>query len=485
MNRIVPIQKVLFLRLASDAFQGSPHLRNIRPPFDLAYSMALLKGNQYKFHFIDGWVARTSIDELVERTRECAPDMIVVSSTTDATNVCVQFAGRVKNNGMMIVAIGQHASAEPDDFVCEDSPIDFCILGEPEEALANLIRRFNNAEPLTDLTGVVGRTMDDRHLNIVEDIEALPMPDSRMFTQRQGYHSFYPVPLQKRLTWGYILTSRGCPYDCIFCSPAMRDTYGKKVRLRSARSVVTEMQSILDQRVNILTICDDNFTTVPSHVENICSEIIQQKMDLNWISHARVDTLTPELIQCMKQAGCVLLRIGVESASEKVIRRLRKSNNPETWVSRAEEVFDQARSIGLPTNALFIIGSPDETLEDIEESIKLACRLNTDMLLVNFFTPYPGSSFYKTSKYRITPDEKRRLYHYLFTLNFSCVPSSQLKEMLGKFYFRFYFRSSFIIRHLRGYLGFYLYNNYVLMKLIKMFFKVYLNESVAIHRLGR
>jgi len=467
------IKKVLFIRLSSNIFHKNPHLRNIRPPFELAYSMCVLEKEGFNTKLIDCWIHNLSIEELVENINEYEPNMIVVSCTTDCCNLCTEFMREVKRNReVIVVTVGQHASSEPETFLYKDSPIDLCIVGENDAVLLNLVERLNSGRGLSGMKGVLSIDGGNSDVNIVEDLESLPIINHKYFTQDNGYISYYPVRLSEKVKWGHILTSRGCPYECIFCSPVMRDSYGKKVRLRSVNSVIAEIKDLISDGVNIITFCDDNFTTVRSHVESICKEIIKQDLDIKWIAHTRADNLDINLMKLMKKAGCLLLRIGVESASERIIKILKKTEYPEDWFRNIKEIFEQANAINLPTNALFIIGSPSETKEDLNKSIRMIRQLKTDIVMVHYFTPYPGSEYYQKNKNKIRLEDKEGMYHYVMSMNFSSIHPKELKKMLRKLYCQYYLRFSFLIKHFRNYLGFYMFNPHIFKMILIMFFRM-------------
>lgn len=298
-------------------------------------------------------------------------------------------------------------------------------------------------------------------------LDWLPFPDYSPEDFKK-YVFYYPLPITEKAIWGHMLTSRGCPYNCIFCSQMMRESYGKDVRLRNPASVAEEMQFLKGKGANIIAFDDDNFTTSKDHVLGVCNEIKKRKLKIKWTAHARVDNCSKELLKTMKDAGCVLLRFGIESGSERIIKMLKKTETGD-WTTQAEIIFRDARSINLSTVAIFSIGTPSETKADIEKSISLAQKLKSDILQICFFTPYPGSSIYEKYKNNIASDNLEKMYHYSVPLsNFSDIQKEELAGLYRKFYRDILLSPEFIIRHCCRYTLFYLFNKNIFLKLFSM-----------------
>jgi len=249
----------------------------------------------------------------------------------------------------------------------------------------------------------------------------------------------------------------------------MRESYGKIIRRRSAGNIVDEMESLLKSGVNIFTFDDDNFTTSAEHVRAICEEIISRRLQLKWIAHARVDEVSPYLLKKMKEAGCVLLRFGIESGSERILKILDKTSSPSTWLKKSADAVQQAGDTGISTACLFIIGSPTETKEDIFRSIRFAINLSPDIIQVAYFTPFPGSMAHKLYRRELEGTPLSGIYHYNSPLvNLSGMGNDELKKIQVLFYKKFLMRPVFLIRHFLNYKAFYLSNPCSLFKLLSI-----------------
>jgi len=460
------IKKVMLVRLNSPLINKIKHPRSLRPPFTLKYMQALLLKRGIQVKLIDCAIEAIVLDRLAGLAIEWCPQLLVISESILEYELVIRFASQLKKRkqDILIIVVGQGVG---EDFLKDPSCscIDFALKGEAEIELVNLIDEIENGTKITDLKSRYREKLLNLTLT-VEDLNGLPFP---VYEQQElnRYSFVYPLKIYKRLKWGHILSSRGCPYECIFCSQTIRESFGKNIRLRSAKNVVDEIEALISRGANVIAFDDDNFTTVKEHVFSVCREIIERKISINWICHARVDNLTRDLLVLMKEAGCILLRCGIESGSERVLKILKKGGAPH-WKEKAGEVFQEAKKLGILTNALFLIGNPTETVSDIEESIALAKQLAPDIIQVAFFTPYLGSPAYEEYRDKLTSVPLSQMYHYKpVMVNFSQVGAKELALLQRKLYGSILLTPEFILKHIRDYGLFYLFNHRVFFKLLR------------------
>jgi radical SAM superfamily enzyme YgiQ (UPF0313 family) len=455
------LTKVFLIRAHTDQVASIEHPHHIYPPLPLKYMEALLKregGFQVKLW--DYWTDPQPPSEFLQVVRYWHPDIIVIFSNPVDTRAAFDLAQLADTEGNhFIVGAGSGPTLEPSRFLSSDSPFDTILLGEAEGGLIPLIKELESGNRFY-------KTLLTSEPILVTNLDSLPFPEYSLEELRK-YRFIYPLRLKKRITWGFILSSRGCPHSCLFCSPVMRKTYGKKLRRRSAQNIVDEIEYLMGLGVNVLSFEDDDLTLNQEHILSLCREIKRRGLQVNWIAHARIDQLNPFILKEMKSAGCILLRLGVEAASSRIIKLLQKTtkNKQADWSNMCREVFTYCHRLGIATNALFILGNPSETQQEMEASIELAKDLKPDMIQVHFFTLYPGSPAYTMFQEHLPKEYIPKLHHYNTSINLSAVDSQELKELRAKFYRHFIFRPQFFLSHIYRYGIFYLCNPWVFQRL--------------------
>lgn len=460
-------------RLVSKVIAEAGHIRDVRIPFTLKYIQALLCNKEkYSVKFLDNMLSGAPFDKVLDDSVRFCPDIAVILATTLEQELVIKYASEIKKTkDCFVLVIGQDASFSVDKYIYKGSTIDAVIRGECELSFMEFLDNFEKG---TEYNFVVGFN-DISHLSetiaLVENPDVLPFP---IYNKEEifGYKLFYPLALAKRIVWGHILSSRGCPYDCLFCSQTIRESYSKKIVFRSVDNIVDEIEYLKAHGVNVIVFADDNFTTSRGHVISVCREIIRRKLRIHWTAHARIDNCDKELLKIMKKSGCILLRFGIESGSEKVISTLKKTNISD-WIGKSKEVFKYLSELRIPALAMFLIGNPGETEEDIRKSVKLTEELDPDFLQICFFTPYPGSAAYVQFKDKLDLLDTKVLYHYNNPpISFSEVKTAELAKIYVQFYTRFYLKPAYLLKHFLKYGLFYLFNFDVFNKLFLMYKKV-------------
>lgn len=456
--------------------ESGGHPRHFAPPFTLKYIQALAgKNSNLKVKLVDCLVFPMAIEELVNNVLDWSADLLVVSSFTHSYESALRFCSLVKEKkDIFTVAIGQGVTVNFSDCSFPGFPFDIVLRGEAEEEVDSIIKNLNGGMDEEKIRDFYRYKLSKGGLNLVSDLDYLPFPDYTPL-ELQAYRYLYPLRINKKLRWGHILSSRGCHHSCIFCSQVIRETYGNRTRRRSPANVIDEIERLMAKGVNIMSFDDDNFSSSQKHIAEICAEMLRRKLKVRWIAHSRIDELNTSLIKLMKEAGCILLRFGIESASARIIRILRKNNSNINWVETSKSILNYCRKIGIATNVLFMIGNPSETAQEIKTTIKTAKILNPDLIQVHFFTPYPGSAIYENLRRLLkNKNDLSHMHHYAFPeINLSKVATSELIKMRGIFYRSFLLRPVFLARHLFQYFLFYISNiecGYVFLKFFKVVF---------------
>lgn len=387
--------------------------------------------------------------DLARALEERRPDVVGVEAMTFTLLDVVDTVRTVRSAlpGALLVVGGPHATLYPRETA--DLPgVDAVVTGEGEYAFAELLRRHAGGEGIDGVAGVLpagGRLSGDEPIRHIGDLDALEWP-ARDLLPVGRYRS--PMAAANPVTT--MMSSRGCPGKCVFCD---RPQMGKAFRKRSARSVVDEMVHCKEALgIGEIVFYDDTFTIDRPRVMEICRRIGEVGLDMPWDIRARVDTMTPEMLAALKEAGCHRIHYGVETGSPLIQKRLRKNLD----LARVEAVFRETRACGIETLGYFMIGCPDETEAELEKTMDALVRLPMDYAHISLFTPYPGTEIYREAL-------ERGVYEADFWASFAAAPTPEfrvrhwnqfftdeaLEARLRDAYRRFYRRPAYLFERLR------------------------------------
>lgn len=462
-------KNVLLLRIAPIELLQVSHPVHCFPSLSLKYSESiLLKNNFLNIKLIDNKVDCLEAEELIQKVYIYNPYVLVLFANFGSPKFIKDFCRELKKRlrDLFIIVVGPVATCNKSYLLSEDLDVDVVIRGEPEEEVLKLITGFTSKVESRERYRQKFRDIDT--VFYVENLNNLPFFEISK-SDMHKYPLIYPVRLNRKVFSAYMETSRGCTHSCIFCSQYVRKSYDNMIRLKSPERVVDEMEYYIKNGANFISFEDDDFTSSRNHVIDICREIRRRSIKIKWMAEARIDEVDRELLEDMRLSGCELLQFGIESGSERIIRVLNKTRNPESWIKTGKKVFAMARELGISTCSLFIVGSPGETEDDIQKSIDLAVLLRPDLIKIHFFCPYPGSKareIFAEQLKRSKANNSQNMYHYSIPLvNFSDIPLVRLVELRNKFYKKILFNPRSLFNHLRKYF-FYYVNNFRIFKFL-------------------
>ena len=363
------------------------------PPFGLGYLAAAVRRAGHEAVVVDALKERLGEGPLVSRLRSGDPDLVGVLLFTKDLPVARSLLRAVRRTvpGARTVVGGPHPSAVPDETMAYfGESLDFAFVGEAEAGLPALLTRLEDgtASGLPDVPGLVYREngevlVNARHFE--ENLDSLDVawdlipPDSYPRAPHGAYFRRFPV--------APVVTSRGCPFQCTFC--AAECVSGRKVRRRSVEDVVREI-GMLRRRFGVreIHVEDDNFTGRKEYVLAFCDALRRTVPGIAWTcpNGVRIDTLDREMLESMKSAGLYFLSAGIESGSDRVLRRMKKALS----VERIEEKVRLVHEAGIGISGFFMLGFPGETREEMEETIRFALRLPLRRASFANFQPFPG-----------------------------------------------------------------------------------------------
>ena len=416
----------------------------VAPSLGIGYMAAVLEQYDIDVDVLDASALDLTYDEIGEEILKRNPDVVSISALTPTIGVALDSADKIKQvkPDTVVVLGGYHPTFEFKS-VLEEPSVDVVVRGEGEYTLLELVQAIENNMDLKNVQGLAFHDEDDGSLvltldrPIIEDLDELPFPAFHLFPMEK-----YKI-LNITTNVATIVTTRGCPMQCSFCSSAA--LHGHKLRRRSVGNVVDEVEMRLrDQNIDTIAFMDDTFTLNKRFVYDFCDEIKRRNLKFWWGCTSRVDTLDEELLQAMKDAGCITIFIGVESADQQMLENM----NKKITVSKTENAFRLARKVGIRTIASCVIGMPEDTRKSIKQTIEFVKKLNPNYALYSIATPYPGTRFYnetfKKNLITIKDWSKYTLINpVLETIDCS---SKELRKLQKDAFIKFYLRPGYLAR---------------------------------------
>jgi anaerobic magnesium-protoporphyrin IX monomethyl ester cyclase len=364
-------------------------------PMGLLYLAAMLRRAGHRVRIIDGEVEHVNQEALAAIVASERPDFFGITSTTAQATRAFALAQAVKGRApeTFVTLGGPHASSLPERSLQECDALDAVVFGEGEQTILDIMDRLARRESLEGVHGTAYREPGGIVVNasreLVDDLDTIPFPAWDLIPMHKYVASTWFPNKVKQYT--NIFTSRGCPYGCTFCGA--KTTWTRKFRARSPENVIAEMVEVY-RRFGIpnFFISDDLFTLKRQRVLEICSLILEKQLPITWTCLSRVNTVDAEMLATMKKAGCYLISYGLESGSQEVLDKLDKG----TTVEQGVKAVEMTKAAGIKVFGSFMIGSPGETPETVEATIKLIRRLKLDEVGLGVTTAYPGTDLFDT-----------------------------------------------------------------------------------------
>ena len=407
---------ILLIFPPSTIYGKDPSIPALVLPLGLAYIAAYLRQHHYKASILDarslskGRVIVSSGKSLYGLTNEelrlaiqrHIPDIVGISCMYTAYSADAHRAASIVkeiNRDIVVVFGGAYASTFP-NLVLKDNNVDAVVRGEGEETFLELVKHVEKKREYAEITGISYRNKQglivmnpDRAL--IADLDTIPFP-ARDLLDMNLYLDTKPGFYTMRSPAATMITSRGCPNSCIYCT--IQSVWGnRKWRGRSPQNVVNEME-MLHKEYGIKEIywMDDSAGTSKSRLAGICKEILRRKLDIKWttpngIAHWFLDE---ETLRLMKMAGCYRITFGIESGNIQA----RVSLGKPFPLAQAKRMIRFANSIGMWTICTFIIGFPFDTQDSIVDTINFACDSGMDMAVFYLLCPHPGTKVYEIFK---------------------------------------------------------------------------------------
>lgn len=320
------------------------------------------------------------------------PDAVAMTVLTDYWVRAVELSAFIKSRlpQSVFIAGGVHVTALPQESLASLGAA-IGVIGEGELTMRELCEHIAAGKGWQEVAGIIFRDSAGNFVTTlprphIENLDSIPFPSRHLL----NFEQYLVPPGIIRGHWTErsttVMTSRGCPFSCIWCGSQC--TFGRKVRNRSVENVVDEIEHLVSEyAIDTVWFVDDTFTLNKKRVLEFCRLMTERGIRITWGCQAHVKTADEEMFRAMKKVGLVQLDFGVESGSNRVLKSLKKDSTDDL-IRRA---FTIARKAGIRTTATFMFGSPGETAEDVEETMRLAQEIRPDFVSSFFITPYPGT----------------------------------------------------------------------------------------------
>jgi radical SAM superfamily enzyme YgiQ (UPF0313 family) len=419
-----------------------------QPPLGLAYLASVLREQGAQVSIIDANAEGLSTSATATRILANRPDMLGVTMTTPLVGNGLEIMRLVSANKLNIhlLAGGPHATAVPEEILTSGPKNLIVVRGEGELTMAELYEYFQGDRSLTSIDGISyrrdGAIVHNPDRELLQDLDSLPLPSWDLLPL-----DIYRSEVRRNKYCLPIMTSRGCPFSCVFC---FKGVFQGRYRPRNPQSIIEEWEYLVKGLgVEEIAVIDDNFTLHKNRVNEICEMIVAKGLAVPWTTPngIRAHPISLPMLQNMQKAGCYRVYFGVESGDPAVLKSINKKAKPEHF----RNAVSLASQAGLETGAFFMIGNLSETEETIDQTIKFAQELNPDYAQFTVATPYPGTEMYQ----RITEEgemlvntwEEFSSYDKAIFRHGALTP-----ELVNRKYreaFRsYYFRPRFVLRHL-------------------------------------
>lgn len=377
------------------------------PPLGLGYIVSYLRQHGVSANLVDCTFLAES--EAIEQVRKTKPDIVGVYSMFSMKASALRLAKLLRKECDFLIAGGPLPTLLAEDFLDD---FDVVGVGEGETTSLELVETVEGHRSLSTVKGIVYRNKGNgNHVTrtptreAIEELDRLPFP-ARDQLDHEAYKHHY------RERYGYtttsVISSRGCPFMCDFCSRAV---FGHEFRTRSAINIVDEMESVRALGYGRVWFSDDCFTLHKKRLLGICDEIARRRLDIDWECLSRVDTIDPQTALSMRKAGCVRVFFGLESGNDSVLALM----NKQTTTREAKKAVLTMKAAGIQVGAFFIVGYPGETDNTILDTLRFASSLPLDYLSFSVPYPIPGTPLYDRVRSAIEFDDLNQPKHLSVT----------------------------------------------------------------------
>jgi len=372
--------------------KDAPLVKIPTPPMGLMCIAAVLENEGFEVVILDNNLLELPQIQLSAEIKNVYPDIVGITSDSATFYQSLRIANSVKSifrNHVPVVIGGPQVNVRCEK-VLRYPEVDFVVYGEGEYTMLELCEAIAKNKTKSSIRGLGFKEKGQTKINpprpFIDNLDDLPFPARHLvpmanYPRRGDWMKIAPVD--------QVSTSRGCPFDCAFCSNNY--VWGRKYRYRSARNVLKEIAMLIRNfGTKGIYFREDVLTINRQRVVEICEGINRQGLHIKWECESRVDTVDRELLEKMRGSGCENIWFGVETGNQKTLDMLKKGITTE----QTKNAFKWCNELGIKTGASIILGIPYETIEDMKKTIQFTTEINAYWVMLNIFTGIPTSKMY-------------------------------------------------------------------------------------------
>jgi anaerobic magnesium-protoporphyrin IX monomethyl ester cyclase len=419
------------------------------PPLGVLYLATILQSEGVEVSILDQAAKGFSTEETVKWSMKENPDILGFSVLAGSTQTATSIADEVKKENPRITTVfgGYNVTFNAERILKKYPSIDIVVRGEAEYTVIELAKRLERRNELKDVLGITFRkkqntpsVISTRDRPLIERLDSLLFPDRKLLDADYGLNIAGASVATKKFT--SIISSRGCPYRCRFC--ACQRMARNVWRPRSVENLLEEIRFLVSQGYEQFMFVDDNFTTSPKRVARFCQEVRKEKLEIEWIFEGRVDLSSYDLLRETVKAGARIVLFGIESANQKVLDYYDKRITPE----QSRQAVENARKAGVDVvSGAFIVGAPNETMQEIENTLRFAQQLELDIPLLNVLTAYPGTDLWTelTLKGILNEDQHWENGAVVSQISSDTVPYQEIDRLVQEYFRSFFLRPKYLL----------------------------------------
>ncbi len=363
--------------------------RGVYPPLGLCYIASALKNKNHQVKIIDCDTEDNYFEKIKNTIKDFNSDIVGFYVMTWTYRQAKNIAKEIKiiNPQIKIIVGGPQATTFP-KFSINCPEFDFGVISEGEVTVQELIEALEKNNPLEQIKGLAFKKNSEIIINpkreLIKNLDLIPFPARELLLINKYFDIF-----TKKKRFATLIASRGCPFECSFCDRDNR--MGRQWRVRSAKNIIEEIKLIQKQyNINEFMFFDDNLTSNKKWVYELCELIIENNLKIIWECRTRVDLVDKDLLKSMEQAGCYRIRFGFESGNNKILEIVQKGITVEQSLLCAEA----CKQVGMEMFGYFMMGSPYEKEEMLQQTLDLALKIDSDFALFSKTILIPNTELF-------------------------------------------------------------------------------------------